>query len=62
MSKSNIAENIMPSGEGEELGYQEFVRAKVKAGLESAAKGPHRSLDEVAARVKEKIRKIPRAG
>lgn len=62
MPKTNIAEDITPIGESEELDYREFVKAKVKAGLESAAKGPHRSLDEVAARVKEKIRKMPHAG
>ena len=62
MPKINIAEDITPIGESEDIGYQELVKAKVKAGLESAAKGPHRSLDEVAARVKEKIRKTPNAG
>ncbi|MBK9265881.1 MAG: type II toxin-antitoxin system Phd/YefM family antitoxin [Polyangiaceae bacterium] len=41
----------------EALGYREFVKAKIKAGIESAEKGPNRSPDEVASRIKEKIRK-----
>jgi len=43
----------------EALGYREFVKAKINAALESAAKGPNRTPDEVARRVKAKLRKAP---
>ena len=42
----------------EALGYQEFVKAKIKAGIESAESGPNRSPDEVTRRVKAKLRKM----
>jgi PHD/YefM family antitoxin component YafN of YafNO toxin-antitoxin module len=50
---------VLTPNEFEELGYREFVKSKIKACIESAEAGPTRSLDEVAARVKEKIRKAP---
>jgi prevent-host-death family protein len=53
---------VLTPEEFEELGYREFVKAKIKAGIESSANGPTRSLEEAAARVKEKIRKAPRGG
>jgi prevent-host-death family protein len=53
---------VLTPAEFEELGYREFVKAKIKAGIESSEKGPNRSLDEVATRVKEKIRKAPHEG
>jgi prevent-host-death family protein len=43
----------------EALGYREFVKAKIRAGIESAEKGPNRPIEEVAARVKKKLRKTP---
>ncbi len=43
----------------EALGYREFVKAKIKAGIESAESGPNRSPEEVTRRVKAKLRKAP---
>lgn len=41
----------------EALGYREFVKSKINSALESAERGPNRSPDEVARRVKAKLRK-----
>jgi prevent-host-death family protein len=43
----------------EALEYREFVKAKIKAGIESAATGPNRSPEEGTRRVKAKLRKMP---
>jgi prevent-host-death family protein len=48
---------VVTPGDFEALGYREFVKEKVRAGTASARRGPNRSLDEVARRVKARIKK-----
>jgi prevent-host-death family protein len=47
---------VLTPEEFEDLGYREFVKAKVRAGVTSAARGPNLSPGEVRKRLKSKIR------
>jgi prevent-host-death family protein len=51
---------VLTPEEFEALGYREFAKAKIKAGIKSAEEGPNRPIEEVAGRVKEKLRKMSR--
>ena len=47
---------VITPEEFDELGYREFAKARIAAGLDSARKGPNRSLEEVEKRIKARIR------
>jgi predicted transcriptional regulator len=46
----------------EELGYREFVRTKISAGIASADEGRTRSLEAVEKRLRTRIRRSRAAG
>jgi len=52
---------VLTPEEFEELGYREFVKAKIKAGIESAERGPSVPLDEARAHFEAKARSRRRA-
>ena len=53
---------VMAPEELEELGYREFVKAKIRAGLASAKKGASMPASEVRKHLKAKVRAAAREG
>jgi len=52
---------VLTPDEFEELGYREFVKAKIQAGIDSVQTGPSMTTDELRRHMKSRRRKVDAA-